>query len=412
MSGRKVFSFNSLSRFLLVAVVVVGLATMFLMSENEILEKKNTGLDKSPGSSHDIDFVMGEVGGGEVFIGKQLDSGEDTFCEPPDSATVVDENISGQEFEELVETAGYGDIIYIGEDAVVNADFTSDVEEYISIPSGVTLASNRGCNGSSGGKIMVSPGEQLEWDDSSELFKFDGSSNVTVTGLQILGPGNYSSEMPARRTAEGVGIQAVNSDNFELYNNFISNFPAECINVREGSKNAHVHHNNITFCNRLGTGYGVGVSSTSPPLVEFNYFNHYRHAIAANTNSYIFRYNYVGSERQNHQIDMHRRGKELDVYCNTLKGEEAYMVSQTHLDWEDNPSKLSVISSNWFERTSSAITIHNDSVGDDKEWEFSSNSVNIPNVQVDDNHFGEDEPGCGIGAPRESCTGSYSCYPS
>ena len=73
----------------------------------------------------------------------------------------------------------------------------------------------------------------------------------------------------------------------------------------------YIHHNNIHHCQMKGLGYGVVVSGGAVSLIEANYFDYCRHAVAGSGTAgdgYEARYNICGPNwisTSPHNFDMH-----------------------------------------------------------------------------------------------------------
>jgi len=139
------------------------------------------------------------------------------------------------EFTSAAAIAVSGEVIFIPEGSSI--DLTN---RQLSIPSGVTLASNRGYHGSAGGKIYN--------DDQTD--KCDGCTNwpptlimgegCRVTGLQLVGPEPDYQVTDYNSLRTWAGVQCAN-DNCEVDNCEVSRWP-NAITMSSGTTGGHVHH--------------------------------------------------------------------------------------------------------------------------------------------------------------------------
>jgi len=205
-----------------------------------------------------------------------------------------------------LQNARSGDVIYVEGNA--NIDMSGYFN--IQVPAGVTVASNRGENGAAGGRIFQTRLSNDQASDWTPLFAA-GGQNVRITGLRIEGPDKTTSASGQTR----LGIYSAYR-NLEVDNCEISGWSGAGVSLfRTGGSGmksgGYVHHNNIHHCQRNGFGYGVVVSEGSTCLVEANYIDNCRHAIAGSglpgdgyeAQYNIFGPNYIASYA--YQCDMH-----------------------------------------------------------------------------------------------------------
>ncbi|WP_332450731.1 carbohydrate-binding protein, partial [Methanoculleus sp.] len=172
-----------------------------------------------------------------------------------------------------LQSARSGDIIWVEENANIDMNGRFSVQ----IPAGVTIASNRGENGSPGGRIYQSSGSGTGPDWYTTMFKVTGQ-NVRITGLRLQGPDNSMSS-PQRfgifSTARNLEV-----DNCEIFGwgyAGIAIFGTAGSDMKTGG---YIHHNYIHHCQTSGLGYGVEVGQGGVCLIEANKFDYCRHAIA------------------------------------------------------------------------------------------------------------------------------------
>lgn len=253
-----------------------------------------------------------------------------------------------------------GQVIFIPGDTEI--DLTTHVyidQLVLKIPAGVTLASDRGHQGSSGGLLCS---DALK---TPAIIRTAGP-NVRVTGLRIRGP-NPKRYLEHHRRAFGPGgeghkyyykfplsegIVAAHSglqvDNCEL-----SAFAKASISL-SNSQGHHIHHNFIHHCQYNGLGYGICLSDASA-LIEFNLFDWNRHSIAGTGEpgcSYVARNNVELGEALSHCFDMHGgrdrkdntdiAGTSIEIYNNTFRGSKPSVVIR------GTPQDKCEVHHNWF----------------------------------------------------------------
>lgn len=189
--------------------------------------------------------------------------------------------------------ASRGETVYVDDSAQIDLTGKTD----IAIPAGVTLASGRGQGGSAGGLLFAN-----DTTSSGFVTLIEIGSGGRVTGLRVQGPNATTSRlypMYAGLVAAGDDVEV---DNCEIYN-----WPQSGASVGDRHY-GHFHHNYIHHCQADGFGYGICVSGGTA-LIEANYFDYYRHAIAGArgnpVSSYEARYNLAGPNATNTAFDMH-----------------------------------------------------------------------------------------------------------
>ena len=253
-----------------------------------------------------------------------------------------------------------GEVVFIPDEIIIDLTSLIYIEEFVlEIPSGVTLAGNRGYEGSKGALICS---DALS---TPVLIKAIGS-NVRIAGLRIQGPNgkryldhhnraygdngkgkNYYYEFPVSR-----GIQTEYS-NLEVDNCDIFAFSHAGINLVNGNGH-HIHHNSIHHCQFNGLGYGINQDKSSS-IIEYNIFNFNRHSIAGTGRigcSYIARHNIIEDVSRGHCFDMHggvdrgdgtnTAGSEIRIHNNT------FFSKKLSIAIRGVPNHKSEIFNNWF----------------------------------------------------------------
>lgn len=202
---------------------------------------------------------------------------------------------TGGELSSALNSAGSGDLVWITGDSEI---WVGDTGGW-TVPSGVTVASNRGqtVNG------IVQSGARLFSSNQGDGYAFHANSGARVNGLHLDGPSSGVYVTHSYPAYYGVQIFGSNVlvDNCEI----------------EGWRQAGVRTNGYSPTVRYcfihtqpfeGLGYGVDANSSgADPLVEYCWFDWNRHAIAAATGSasYIARNCYFGPRTIDHVCDHH-----------------------------------------------------------------------------------------------------------
>ncbi|NLN19489.1 MAG: hypothetical protein GX162_09480 [Firmicutes bacterium] len=259
-----------------------------------------------------------------------------------------------------------GETVYV----LPHAEIDLSGETDILIPPGVTLAGNRGVEGAAG---------PLLFSDYSETnyTLFQVGAGARVTGLRIRGPEGGTQEdefdlpennLPRSQVPRGYVFALPTSQGLstagpgvEFDNNEIFNWTWSGINVRHAD--VHIHHNYLHHVQRRALGYPVVVSGGSA-LIEANFFDYYRHAIASTGrpgSAYEARYNIVGPNATEFAFDMHggRDFCQNDPACTEIEkfmgGERVYIHHNTFMNTDYRaigirgvPLQGGSIHRNWF----------------------------------------------------------------
>jgi hypothetical protein len=285
-----------------------------------------------------------------------------------------DRNVSNiDELRDALHEAKAGEVVYL--DPAGDYDCTALVfaeELVIEIPAGVTLASDRGHEGSRGAVIYS------DAHATSPLIRALGSG-VRVTGLWIRGPTpGWHIEHHRRsftRNADGgfayhdgegprgghpyyyrfpssTGIMT-RSDDLEVDNCEISGW-TRGIWLRE-SHGHHIHHNYIHHCQFHGLGYGVA-HATASSLIEYNLFDANRHSIAASGHpgeGYEARHNVELHVARSFPFDMHggrdrRDGTDIAGTWLRIHNNQFRATDQRAIGIRGRPEERSFVHNNWF----------------------------------------------------------------
>jgi hypothetical protein len=174
-----------------------------------------------------------------------------------------------------------GQVVFIPSGTTI--DLTGQTS--ITIPAGVTIASDRGYNGAKGATIK-------KYTGSGYSMLEVGGSNVRVTGLVLEGPN------PAPETLNYLVMGILNMNGYTglvVDNNEIWGWSYAGVfsNGAPTAGRPNIHHNYIHHNQGDGYGYGVNVNG-GDALVEANTFDYNRHSITGGGlvgERYEFRYN-------------------------------------------------------------------------------------------------------------------------
>ena len=195
-----------------------------------------------------------------------------------------------------LKSAKAGETVFVKGTAVIDMTGTPSV----TIPAGVTLASDRGRAGSAGGVLKRTKNLNGGWEEPMLIV---GGDTVRVTGLRLEGEmypqdyGNndvYSGSINERYYL--VGIYAQNKKGFEVDNCELYGWAWSTISLR-GNVNSpipYIHHNYIHHNQARGEGYGVNLYGGNA-LIEANLFDYNRHDVTGagmSGEQYEARYNH------------------------------------------------------------------------------------------------------------------------
>lgn len=211
------------------------------------------------------------------------------------ATTVISTNISAVSFRSTIENAAPNSIIFLTSNVVI--DLTGIGNNTITVPSNVTIASDRGVSGSTGAMITTT-------QTYGGAASFKVGNNVRFTGLRIIG--GESGVGTVGDLKERIGILAAGNDGLEVDNCVLAAWPGSAVHIglvtsstTASNNNNRIHHNYIYNNRQAGLGYGVCVDNGFATIYK-NVFEGNRHDIA---NSGYRNTNNTGYE----------------AYCNTVK---------------------------------------------------------------------------------------------
>jgi hypothetical protein len=292
--------------------------------------------------------------------------------------------------EQLLDALGKakpGQVVFIPGETEIDCTTRLFIEGLVlEIPAGVTLAGNRGQEGSQGGAITS---DALK---TSRLIQITGP-DVRITGLRLLGPNpkryldhhkrsfsggaghSYYYKFPTQN-----GIHTA-QPGLEVDNCEISAFghAGICLSRGEGHR---IHHNFIHHCQYNGLGYGIS-HDVSSSIIERNLFDSNRHSIAGTGRpgcGYEARHNVELGTSLSHCFDMHGgrdrkdgtdiAGDSILVHNNTFRASTQPVVIR------GTPQDACKVSGNWFPKHANAKTAVR----------------GAKNTHVEDNAYGADSP--------------------
>lgn len=297
---------------------------------------------------------------------------------------IVSTNLSASAFEALVEARTSGDVVFINGDVTI--DLTALGSGQITVPEGVTIASDRGHNGSLGALVFTDHMQYLNnGGNPKPVFRTTGS-NTRFTGFRFKGPfggrGDFcaSPDQSCRRIKWGISSNYDNTevDNMEGYNwpyGFVTlstyGGNSEYFGPNQPSTGHLIHHNYIHNNQQNSFGYGVNVSHATA-TVYANLFQYQRHDIAGIGdpiyNGYEAYCNTILPGGSHHNFDMHAEfGSSVDCDRRGISGTECnpragLYVNIHHNDFQDVGASRSSSINNWENIRISGIPVNGTTV--------------------------------------------------
>jgi hypothetical protein len=269
---------------------------------------------------------------------------------------------SAEQLVQALQEAKSGEVVFVPGETTIDLTTLIYIDKLVlEVPSGVTLAGDRGQNGSYGALLTS---DAL---DTRLMIRATGAE-VRVTGLRIRGP-NTKRYLDHHRRAFGAGGGGhsyyykfptqdgirTEHDALEVDNCNISGFGHAAIYLVSG-KEHHIHHNFIHHCQYNGLGYGVS-HNTASSCIERNLFDWNRHSIAGTGRpgcTYVARHNVELGTSLSHCFDMHGgrdrqdgtdvAGTSIEIHNNTFR------AAQTPVVIRGVPEETCCVHHNWFVR--------------------------------------------------------------
>ncbi len=311
-------------RWLLLAMTVVGVAAYERPVVAETPKKEVFGCQANPTGD--------PIGGGAGY--RRILSGGDVTVK------------TAKELLDALAKAEAGQVVWVPQGVEIDLTGQTDVQ----IPGGVTIAGNRGANGSPGAKIFT------RQRATSPLFASAGDF-IRLTGLRFEGPCASRERIAEYSSFLRCAHHAPEIDNCEIYN-----WNVYGVGGRLGASKIHVHHCYIHHCQRNGLGYGVSLGQADARIIA-NRFDWCRHHIASSGSpgsGYEAAYNLVLPNANGHHFDMHGgrdrgdgtdiAGEWLHIHHNTFQGGHRAVCirgipaqgAEIHHNWFAKPVKKSV----------------------------------------------------------------------
>jgi len=265
--------------------------------------------------------------------------------------------------------AAAGDVVFVPDGTAIALG-----ESTFTVPSGVTLASNRGVDGAAGGLLYA--------DEETEAMYVH--ADARVTGLRIRGP--YEDYFDPGWYAVGTGLQVV-GDDAEVDNCEVWGFAYAAVDCRA---DAYVHHSHVHHNARDGLGYGV-LANDGHPLVEWNYFDYNRHSMVSSGthHGYTCRYNHFAADAVGAPIDVHSPGGVRSTIHNNVVEPVRHAVHGGRfraVQVRGVPDERVAVRDNWFFNEQEP---RDDPAGWTDEAVVQPTEAAWRSVDVEDNHYGE-----------------------
>lgn len=282
---------------------------------------------------------------------------------------VTQGDLVAENLDQLIDALGKakaGQVVFIPGETEIDCTARVYIEELVLVvPAGVTLAGNRGHNGSKGALLCS---DALK---TPTLLRI-GGPNARVTGLRIQGPNPKRYDDHHRRSfKEGRGHEyyyklptsnAISTEHpgLEVDNCDISAFSHAGVYITKGDRH-RIHHNRIHHCQYNGLGYGICID-LGIALIERNLFDFNRHSIAATGQpgcGYEACHNVELGTSSSHCFDMHGgrdrkdgtdiAGTKILMHHNTFRAPNKPVIAIRGV-----PEETCDIHHNWFPRHSDA----------------------------------------------------------
>ncbi|MGD9497508.1 MAG: hypothetical protein AB7Y46_14500 [Armatimonadota bacterium] len=244
---------------------------------------------------------------------------------------------SADELVEALAVAQAGQVVFVPGGLELDLTDLGTLE----IPGGVTLAGDRGADGSEGALLIARGQRQTLLSTAGE--------DVRVTGLRFEGAYGGAERVATQSRFMSIGHTGGRVDNCEIYN-----FNLSGIGVAGTALRVVIDHNYLHHIQLGGLGYPISTSSSDLRVIA-NRFDYGRHHIASSGapgSGYEAAWNHIGPNATSHHFDMHGgrdrgdnttiAGDWMHVHHNTFEG------SRPHVVIRGVPSQGAWIHNNWF----------------------------------------------------------------
>lgn len=248
-----------------------------------------------------------EIGGGDAYDADEFEGAEGR----PHGGTVTADDAdytvdNAADLKEAVESASASEVVWVDGDAEIDMNGTRCFPN-----GGITIASDRGQNGSDGGLLYQ------DVNSANYFFNTQGDG-IRFTGLRFSGPEHeyWDLEDKGIGSIYDVGITwaiTINDDDdIEIDNCTFSGFTYTGVRVGMWGEylceRIYIHHCDFTDNPSPSLGYGVNIWGGNP-LIEYNYLDNNRRSIAGTGGdlpmNYIARNNLFGPRTRLAPIDVH-----------------------------------------------------------------------------------------------------------
>ena len=287
----------------------------------------------------------------------------------PTEATVTVS--TADELRDALADASPGAVVYVAGDADIDAGTST-----LRVPSGVTLASDRGIDAAPGGRISTAA---TTWP----MLTVD--ADARITGLRLGGPHDTFVEYDS--DAVGLGLEVTGSG-VEIDNCECSGFAAAAIRC---GADTHVHHSYLHHIPMEEVGTAIRCTG-GHPRIEYNYVNYTRHAVTATGDGgYSVAYNHVRAETLDAAFSVSPPGgTALEIHHNTVETDDTPVVKL-----RGTPAEVTV-ANNWFDIDGNEAPASDRTLALDTTATAGDSRM----VELVNNHYGSDAPSRDIGHPR------------
>jgi len=289
----------------------------------------------------------------------------------------------------------------------VDRDIDAGDPDPLTIPTGVTLVGDRTFTGDDNRETGI-PTIKLDGGATQVYPLFNAKAGARITGVGLDAPVKTLTQHSWEHEHTGI---AVHGDDVEIDNSVFRGWGNAAADVGEDGttvSRCHIHHNHIVDSPLKTLGYGVMVTHGTA-LIQRNYFDHNRHAVAcdgASDSRYEAAHNYCGPRSLLQVWDMHRgeeagagsgeqAGDWFDIHHNLVEAryefEDSSSLGATYI--RGDPLSSSDIEGNVFCHSGRPETPEGVSGG---PYLLEVTEIENSNITVSNNRFGyETEYGAG-----------------
>lgn len=287
--------------------------------------------------------------------------------------------------------ASSGDVVFVDGDAEIYMG-----SERAVFDDGVTVASDRGVDGSKGALLHTDDGYDA-WASQGVVKVGDGGR---VSGLRVRGPLHDRDwqEYNGKYYSSGIELGADGEcDNCEVwgFNHLIHLNGDDC----------HVHHAKLYKANMKGVGYVIAAVGTEGLLMEWCHTYHFRHVVGATGDGgFEARFNIIDGPALAHVYDQHAPGGTYThVHHNTCRVGDDVASGDPYvpfMTFRGENVQNGEVYNNWVHNPREA---RDDPAGFTDEWltRAYDGGADWEGIESWNNHLGETEPDdSDVGAPQ------------